>query len=151
MPAPLHDRNLGAPALLACIALLACGACRPSPTTVDKPPGADTAQPAPVSPPAPFEVIDGEEDLTRWLFVQKTREGAKGGWTSGSFDRPRNKLEIQTQDVQQFALHLERVPIDWNKLVVLSIDGKNSELRRREHSRIHMRLDEHGKWTVVEP
>ena len=107
--------------------------------------------PAAQPPSSRFEVVDVEEEADRWLFVEKTRDGAKGGWASGSFDRSRNKLEIRTEDVEQFGLYLERVPIDWDKLVVLSIDGKNSELRRRDHSRIRVQLDQHGKWAVLEP
>ncbi len=93
-------------------------------------------------------MVDTEEEAERWLFVETIRDGAPGGWATGSFDRARNKLDIQTRDVRQFALHLDRVPIDWNKLVVLSIDGKNSELRRRQTLRIHLQLDDHGQWVV---
>jgi hypothetical protein len=96
-------------------------------------------------------VLDADEDVNRWLFVEKARDEAKGGWATGAFDPARNKIEVRTRDVTRFGLFLDRVPIDWEKLVVLSIDGKNSELRRRPRDRLRLELDEHGQWTVIEP
>ncbi len=128
----------------------ACHRTQPPPESSD-PTESTTNPPAAAGAPQRFEVIDVEDSGDRWLFVEKMREGAAGGWATGSFDRTRNKLEIKTRDVGQFALHLDRVPINWDKLVVLSIDGKNSELRRRESSRLHIQLDDYGQWRVIEP
>ena len=74
-----------------------------------------------------------------------------GGWATGAFDRQKNKLDVRTSDVRQFAIDVERIAIDWQRLVVISIDGKNSELRKRDVSLLHFRLDDHGQWVVVEP
>jgi len=94
---------------------------------------------------------DYPDDAERWLFVEKAKEDAPGGWASGGFDREKNKLEVRTRDVRQFAIDVERIAIDWQRLVVIGIDGKNSELRQRDVSLLHFRLDDHGKWVVMEP
>ena len=91
------------------------------------------------------------EAADRWLFVEKAKDAAPGGWATGSFDQQKNKLDIHTRDVRQFVIDVSRIRIDWQRLVVLSIDGKNSELRRRDFSLLHFRLDDHGQWVVVEP
>lgn len=78
-------------------------------------------------------------------------ENKKGGWATGSFDADRNKLSITTSDVAEFALDTSRVAINWKKLVVLSIDGKNSELRKRNYDILQFTRTPHGEWTVREP
>ena len=90
-------------------------------------------------------------DPDQWLFVEKVREGTVGAWATGLFDAERNKLAIETHDVQQFAIDTERVLIDWERLVILGIDGRNSELRKRDYSILHIELDDHGRWVVLEP
>jgi len=91
-----------------------------------------------------------EDDSTRWLAVEDTRRGAEGGWATGSFDPKKNRIEIRTKDVRQFSVDVSRIPIAWEKLVILSIDGVNSELRRREFTLLHFRMDDHGQWNVLE-
>ena len=107
--------------------------------------------PPAVEPPPAIQVPDDEDTADRWLFVEKAKDGTPGGWATGAFDRQKNKLDIHTRDVRQFVIDASRIPIDWQRLVVLGIDGKNSELRRRDFSFLHFRLDEHGQWIVVEP
>jgi len=91
------------------------------------------------------------DDPDRWLFVEKVAGKASGGWATGSFDEERNKLSITTSDVEEFAVDTSRVKINWRKLVVLSIDGKNSELRKRDFDILHFRRTPHGEWTVRDP
>jgi hypothetical protein len=91
------------------------------------------------------------DDSDRWLFVQKVADKARGGWATGSFDADRNKLSIQTNQVEEFALDTSRVAINWKKLVVLSIDGKNSELRKRDYEVLSFNRTAHGEWIVREP
>ena len=107
--------------------------------------------PPAVEPPPAIRLSDDEDAADRWLFVEKAKDGTPGGWATASFDRQKNKLDIHTRDVRQFVIDASRVPIDWQRLVVLSIDGKNSELRRRDFSLLHFRFDDHGQWVVVEP
>jgi hypothetical protein len=101
--------------------------------------------------PTHVEIPVPIDDSDRWLFVQKIAEKAKGGWATGSFDGDRNKLIITTSDVAEFALDTSRVAINWKKLVVLSIDGKNSELRKRDYDILQFTRTPQGEWTVREP
>ena len=92
-----------------------------------------------------------EDDGNRWLFVQEPMDRATGGWATGSFDRSRNRLTIRTRDVRRFLVDTTRVRIDWDRLVVLSIDGRTSELRRRDDPALEFEFDEHGEWIIREP
>lgn len=110
-----------------------------------------TEPPAPKEIPTHIEIPVPIDDPNRWLFVEKVADGAKGGWATGSFDEERNKLSITTSDVTEFALDTSLIKINWRKLVVLSIDGKNSELRKRDFDILHFRRSAHGEWAVREP
>jgi hypothetical protein len=130
------------------------------PTGCHKSEGPPKAGDAPVvkSPPPPTEPPPTRVDINivaddpdRWLFVEKPAERSKGGWATGSFDSERNKLTIRTKDVERFAIDTSRIHIDWKRLVILGIDGKNSELRKRDFDLFHFSLTDHGEWVVVEP
>ena len=134
------------------VALVHCHKSTPT-TPPDEVPKIDVpaASPPALEPPPPVRLPDDADAEDRWLFVEKAKDGARGGWATGSFDQQKNKLDIHTRDVRQFVIDVSRIRIDWQRLVVLSIDGKNSELRRRDFSLLHFRLDDHGQWVVVEP
>ena len=103
--------------------------------------------------PAPerveIPVLADESD--RWIFVEKARRGTSGAWVTGQFDPQRNRLAIRTHDVERFAVDTSRININWDRLVVLRLNGSNSELRHREHPVLHFALDDHGAWVVLEP
>ena len=101
--------------------------------------------------PDPIVFPQSIDDPDRWLVVEKTMHRTTGAWATGSFDPDRNKLTITTNDVSQFSIDTDRILIDWDRLVVLGIDGRNSELRKRKYSVLHIALDEHGRWVVLEP
>ena len=119
-------------------------------------------QPAPVAPtpvqasvpepqPAAVERIPLQvADSSSWLFAQTPRAGAPGGWITGSFDPAKNRIEIQLQDLKRFTLHVARIPINWDRLVILRLNGHNTELRRREQSLYHFELTPNGGWQVRE-
>jgi hypothetical protein len=118
------------------------------------PPAIEAGEPA----PAATDSVQGtpqpsgeDDDSRRWLFVEKFRQDKPGGWATGSFDPEKNKLIIQTHDVRQFAIETARIPIDWQRLVIISIDGRNSELRRRDYTRLRFVRDAAGQWIVAEP
>jgi len=90
------------------------------------------------------------DDPTKWLFVETVRDGARGGWATGDFNKERNKLIIRTKDVDQFSIDTSRVRINWERLVILGIDGRNSELRKRDFAVYHFQRDRHGRWVVIE-
>ncbi len=106
-------------------------------------------QPKEVKPvPVVLPVI---EDSNRWLIVKKVSSGGDGGWATGAFDRGRNKIVIETHDVESFVVDTSRVTINWKKLVILRIDGRNSELRKRDYQLLNFSLDHSGAWVVEEP
>ena len=115
----------------------------------DPDPAKQLAEPS-VIPQRRIEIPADVDDPARWLWVEKGRDGADGAWATGSFDSKRNKLSIKARDVRRFTIDVARIPIDWERLVILSINGRNSELRRRNHTLLHFVLDEYGRWTVAE-
>jgi len=134
--------------------LLSCN--RSSPNHVEIPPPAQSQEAAtkteekPVEPQAPIVLPSEPDHSARWLIASNPREGAKGGWVEGSFDPKRNHIDIRTKDIERFDLDTGRLPIDWNKLVVIEIDGKSAELRKRENPVIEFEPDGAGHWKVKE-
>ena len=92
-----------------------------------------------------------EDENERWLWVEAIREGADGGWATGEFDPARNRIRISTEKIRGFAIDVSRIAIDWERLVVLRINGMTSELRKREDSVLHFVKGDGGRWEVVEP
>jgi hypothetical protein len=109
------------------------------------------SEPVEPSPPEDLRIPAELHDPDRWLFVEKPKDGVEGAWATGSFNRKRNRLTIRERDVQQFAIDTSRVPIDWERLVVISINGRTSELRKRDYPFLHFFRDDHGQWVVREP
>ena len=132
--------------------------CHGPPATPPPPPPSGQAagdtepETAPVAEPPPTRVDIGFDvvDPDRWLEVRKIRGDAPGAWATGSFDASRNKLNIETHDVAEFTIDTARIPIRWDRLVIIRIDGLNSELVKRDHSVYRFVLDEHGQWVVLE-
>lgn len=91
-----------------------------------------------------------EDENERWLWVEAIREGADGGWATGSFDPARNRIRVSTEKIRGFAIDVSRIAIDWERLVVLRINGLTSELRKREDSVLHFIKGDGGRWEVVE-
>lgn len=126
----------------------------PSPAKLHSSSEAQPSDVASGTPDSGSRAFDGDfqvADPDRWLFVDKVRGKARGAWATGSFDEKRNKLIVQTKEVAAFTLDVSRIPIDWDRLVIVSINGNNSELRKRKHPRLRFELDRHRRWVVAEP
>lgn len=91
-------------------------------------------------------VVDSEG----WLTVDGIRDQAPGAWATGSYIAARNRIVIETQGVARFSIDMSRVPVRWDKLVVIRIDGRNSELVKRKQTIYRFALDEHRHWVVLE-
>ncbi len=115
----------------------------------EEPPKQETVATKPV--PTRLDIGVQPDDAERWLQVERVKGEAKGAWATGSFNPQRNRLDISTKNVERFAIDVERIPIDWHRLVVIRLDGTNSELRRRDQAVYHFSLDDHGRWVVLEP
>ncbi len=100
--------------------------------------------------PLRVDILADTDDPNRWLVVEEVKGKASGAWATGSFSQKRNKVTVRTKDVARFSIDVSRIPIKWDKLVILSIDGKNSELMHRDYALLHFVNDRHG-WHVIEP
>jgi hypothetical protein len=85
-----------------------------------------------------------------WVYVVRHEPGPSQPSVSGSFDPQRNRLTIDAKNVREFAINTELVDINWDRLVVLRLNGSNSELRQRDWSILHFVMDDHGNWVVRE-
>ncbi|UCF34599.1 MAG: hypothetical protein JSV78_04705 [Phycisphaerales bacterium] len=106
-------------------------------------------EPDPEPPPEPVRV--GLDDSDRWLSVTRIDREAAGGWATGSFNPQRNKITIRTRNIQRFTIDVGRIPVDWERLVVLSIDERNTELRRRDFDLLEFVRSQREGWAIVEP
>lgn len=86
-----------------------------------------------------------------WLTVKKINKKNTAKSATGTFNEKRNKIMITTNNAEQFAIDTSRIPINWRRPVVLSINGRNSELKKRDYSIIHFKHDKYGQWSVIEP
>ncbi|MEK6798231.1 MAG: hypothetical protein AABZ12_04640 [Planctomycetota bacterium] len=105
----------------------------------------------PPEPGAAIDVVPPTDDSSRWLLVEEYKDRALTGRATGEFHRDRNKIEIHTRNVWQFTIDTSRIPVEWDRLVIIGIDGINTELKRRDHPRLRFRLDAQAQWAVVEP
>ncbi len=124
---------------------------KPAVAIIEEPPGAEGETEQVESDDGPIRIAVDVDDPERWLSVESVRDGAAGAWATGDFDADRNKLDIRTRDVERFAVDTGRVAIDWERPVILGINGRNSELRRRDFRVYHFVRDDHGSWIVLEP
>lgn len=135
-------------AVLGCVGLLSVGLCCQRHRATSEPTIIvieTEKEPQPAEPPPPA-VVEAPSPTPSWLFTPgNPRSGAEG-----SFDRKKNKIIIRTAEQRDFAIDTRQLPIDWDKLVILSIDGKNSELRRRDFTVYRFQLNDHGQWDVQE-
>ncbi len=98
-------------------------------------------------PPELAEAVESGEE--KWLGVERVGEGAEGGWATGHFISSANKIMIETGDVLQLVMHLDRMEMDWTRRVVLKIDGASFELTRKHYPTIHLRRSAGGGWNAV--
>ena len=125
------------------------------PVTTTKP--ASPTEPA--APPSPPE--NGDRVVVRirsladpqrgWLRIEDIRDSAAGAWATGLLLQHDNKIVIETENVEQFSINLSKLRLNWNRRVVLRIDGRSSELMRKRRPVVHLRRSPAGSWDVVEP
>ncbi len=142
--------------ITALLCLLACPSCRePAPKTTPLEINSNDTSDSPVEeierepPSAP--ILVGLDDPDRWLTVERIVAGSDGAWATGSFDPKRNKLEIRTRNVERFSVDVSRIPIDWDRLVILGINLSNTELRSRDFDIYRFVRTQQGGWMVAEP
>lgn len=111
------------------------------------------AQPQPL-PSRPGEEASEPESpfysSAEWVEIVALSGRATRGEIEAVFDEERNKFTIDATGVSEFLLDVCRVKVNWNRPVILKIDGRNSELRKRDYCRLRMRMIGKGAWEVVE-
>ncbi|MCC6969270.1 MAG: hypothetical protein IT434_03535 [Phycisphaerales bacterium] len=145
--------------LLLVVALTGCHQAGPSPVADNAaapPSEAPAAAKAPAIPEAAAPVEEPPlaplpPDPDQWLFVERIEPGARGGWATGSFDKAKNKLQIELRDVERFTIDSVKIEINWEHPVILNINGDVAELRRRENPTYRFIRDAKKGWIVDEP
>ena len=119
-----------------------------APTSLAEPLSTSASSAKPESILGGIAWIEDEQD--RWLFVRAIRGEAEGAWATGQFDVARNKITIRTHEVSRFALDVSKIGINWNRGVILSIDGNTSEMKKRKTTLVEFRFDPQQGWIVSE-
>jgi hypothetical protein len=86
-----------------------------------------------------------------WLRIDALRPDAPGAWATGYFLEDPNKIVIETENVAEFSIDLPQLHVNWDRRVILRIDGHSSELIRKRRPILHLRRSPAGSWDVVEP
>lgn len=105
----------------------------------------------PAHPPLPVHSQPRRDDHPRWLMTERYELDSEDTWVNASFEVNRNKIKINIRNIRQFAIDTRRIHIDWKRRVILSINDRNSELKKRDYPIIRFALDEYNQWYVVEP
>lgn len=86
-----------------------------------------------------------------WLRIEVIHPDAPGAWATGAFIRQKNKILIETENVDEFSIRLPQLHVNWDRRVILRIDGHSSELKWKRRPILHLRRSPAGSWDVVEP
>lgn len=86
-----------------------------------------------------------------WLRIEAIHPDAPGAWATGAFIREKNKIVIETENVDEFSIRLPQLHVNWDRRVILRIDGHSSELKWKRRPILHLRRSPAGSWDVVEP
>jgi hypothetical protein len=152
-----HRLQTAAAAGLLAVAVAGCPESETAPPPVAATRPAEPPVPEPVEPqpqdPAHVEVrIQTLADPQQgWLRIEAIRDSAVGAWATGWFIAEQNKIVIDTEDVDQFSINLSKLRLDWDRRVVLRIDGRSSELTPKRRPILRLRRSPAGSWDVVEP
>lgn len=134
---------------------LVAGCHKPSETSIHNrpatasPPPHIIIHPNPVTPPP--TIHHHYEHHPRWLMTERYNVDTKKTWVKASFEADRNKIIINIRNIRQFAIDTRHIQIDWNRRVILSINHRNSELKKRDYPVLRFELDQYNQWYVVEP
>lgn len=122
-----------------------------APPRIRSPRETEAATPkTPAPAPEPVKAESPFHSSAEWVEIVALSDGATSGAIEAGFDEGRNKFTIDATGVSEFLLDVCRVKVNWNRPVILKIDGRNSELRKRDYCRLRMRMVGSGAWEVVE-
>lgn len=92
--------------------------------------------------------VELPDSAERWIRGERLIEGVSGGWVTGSVSAE-NRVVVESDGLAQVILDLSRVPVDWNRRVILRIDGHTSELTRDRFPTLRLRRIPTGGWLAV--
>ena len=84
-----------------------------------------------------------------WLVIDDVSDQDRTTWVEGRVEDG-EKLVIDTENVERFQLDLSRVKLDWDKRIVLRIDGFNRELTRKNFPRLNYERTSTGGWRLTD-
>ncbi len=120
---------------------------RPTPTAIP----AEQPAPPPEDPDhAEVRMATLTDPQFGWLRIEGIRDSAVGAWATGSFLSDRNKIVIETENADQFTINLAKLRLNWNKRVILRINGHSSELTKKRDPLLRLHRSPAGSWDVVE-
>ena len=82
-----------------------------------------------------------------WVTILSRTESGDHGWIEGEIQAG-EKLTINTENTNRFRLDLTRLHLDWEKGIVLRLDGSNSELTRKRWPAMVFGRTPSGGWVV---
>lgn len=107
--------------------------------------------PAPTPPPPPMPRIDEMSAGLRngWLMIDEVSDRDHTAWVEGRVEDG-EKLVIDTENIERFQLDLSRIRLDWDKRIVLRIDGFNRELTRKNFPHLNYERTSTGGWRLID-
>ena len=93
------------------------------------------------------EGFGGEE--AGWLRIELLREDAAVGWATGSIHAGSNSIVIVTEGAKRIELDLSEIQVDWNRRVILRLDGQASQLLHGKTQIKHFEVTPAGRWRVI--
>jgi hypothetical protein len=101
-------------------------------------------------PPPPIDIpVGGHGRLfDGWMQIDRSEDSAIRAWAEGR-TMDDDALIIETQNVGRFHLDLGQIRLNWQRRILLRIDGFNRELSRPDRSRITYQKTATGGWEKV--
>lgn len=84
-----------------------------------------------------------------WLTIDDVSDRDHTAWAEGRVDDG-EKLVINTENIERFQLDLSKVKLDWDKRIVLRIDGFNRELTRKNFPHLNYERTSTGGWRLID-
>jgi len=101
-------------------------------------------------PPPPAANTVSTKPEGKWLTIERREIESLGASARGEVTDS-HRLEIRTDNVDQFSVDLSEIPLDWNKRIVLRVNTQTMELTKKKHPLVHFRRTPTGDWVVVPP
>ena len=121
----------------------------PASAPATTPPATPPAEPPARIDPFAYYINDVNALPDGFLVIESADDTGNRAWIEGSVIGD-DRIVIQTNNVLQFRLDIGEVRINWDKRIVLRIDGYNSELTRKRWPRFSLIRTSTGAWTAVD-